>query len=110
MDCVAKSRLRWRGVNSITPASVARGPLFGPGSGRPRAAQIASRGPRRRAMVAVRRIRILSSFRRLDAPRLTETDDLGQPKRLATRAISSALALPSVGGERSCAIQAPDSS
>ena len=53
---------------------------------------------------------ILSSFRRLEAPRFMETDDLLQPKRLATRAISSVLALPSVGGERSRAIQAPDSS
>src|SRR5204862_7472697 len=50
------------------------------------------------------------SFRRLEAPRLMETAAFGQSKCLATSPISSALALPSAGGERSSANQAPDAS
>lgn len=53
---------------------------------------------------------ILTSFRRLDAPRLMETADLLQPKYLATSSMSSAFALPSEAGDRSCANQVPPSS
>jgi hypothetical protein len=53
---------------------------------------------------------IWTSFTRLDAPRLMETDDLRHPKCLATSPINSALALPSAGGDRSCADQTPVSS
>jgi hypothetical protein len=43
------------------------------------------------------------------APLLIETADFGQPKWPATRATSSWLALPSTGGDLSCARQMPPS-
>ena len=49
------------------------------------------------------------SFVRLEAPDLIETPDFGQLKCLATSAISSALALPSTGGDLSWASQVPSS-
>jgi hypothetical protein len=53
---------------------------------------------------------ILTSFSRLDVPLLIETSDLRRPKCLATSSMSSALALPPEGGDRSCANHAPVSS
>lgn len=50
---------------------------------------------------------ILSSFNRFEAPRLIEIDDRGHPKCWATRRMSSALALPSVGADRSSANHTP---
>ncbi len=46
-----------------------------------------------------------TSLRRPEAPRRMETADFGHPNRRATRAISSALALPSTGGDTSRACQ-----
>ena len=44
------------------------------------------------------------------APEITETQDRAQPKCLATRAMSSALALPSTGDDRRRATQVPSDS
>ena len=52
----------------------------------------------------------LMSFRRAVAPETIATEDLGQPKCLAIKPTSSALALLSTGAERRRAVQAPDSS
>ena len=50
---------------------------------------------------------ISTRFVRVDAPLLIDTADLPQPKRLATSATSSALALPSTGGDFNCADHVP---
>ena len=50
---------------------------------------------------------ILTNFRRAVAPEMTETQERAQPKCLATRAISSVLALPSTGEDRSRATHVP---
>ena len=51
---------------------------------------------------------ILTNFRRAVAPEMTATQERAQPKCLATRATSSALALPSTGEERSRATHVPE--
>ena len=53
---------------------------------------------------------IFTSFVRPDAPLLMDMADLRQPKCLATSSISSAFALPSTGGDFSCARQDPSPS
>ena len=53
---------------------------------------------------------ILTNFRRAVAPETTATQERAQPKCLATSAMSSALALPSTGDDRSRATQVPDAS
>ena len=55
-------------------------------------------------------LEILTNFKRAVAPDTTEMQDRAQPKCLATRAISSALALPSTGDERRRATQVPPAS
>jgi len=52
-------------------------------------------------------VSIRTSFLRPDAPLLMETADLGRPNCFATRAINSSFALPSTGGDLTCAIQLP---
>jgi hypothetical protein len=53
---------------------------------------------------------ILTNFKRAVAPEMTETQERAHPKCLATRAMSSALALPSTGDDRSRATQVPEAS
>lgn len=48
-----------------------------------------------------------TSLVRPDAPDLIATADFAQPKCRATSAITSALALPSTGGDVTCAIHSP---
>jgi hypothetical protein len=52
-------------------------------------------------------LEILTNFRRAVAPEMTETHDRAHPKCLATRATSSALALPSTGDDRRRASHVP---
>jgi hypothetical protein len=57
-----------------------------------------------------RALEILTNLSRADLPEITDIAVWGTPKCLATRAISSAFALPSTGGERSRAVHRPVSS
>lgn len=50
----------------------------------------------------------LTSFTRAEAPERTATEDLEQPKCLAIKPTSSALAFPSTGEDRRRAIQLPE--
>lgn len=53
---------------------------------------------------------ILTSFKRAEAPERIATEDFGQPKCLAIKPTSSALAFPSTGEDRRRAIQLPQAS
>ena len=50
---------------------------------------------------------ICTNFMRPDSPLLIDTADLRHPKCWATSATNSSLALPSIGGDLSCANQMP---
>src|ERR1044072_8432525 len=61
----------------------------------------------RRAAISRADYPTLTRFVRIDAPEVIATADLRHLNSSATRAMSSSLALPSTGGDLSCATQEP---